>query len=199
MEDSPNKEVTENDALLEELLLEAETVEEPGASVKEKTIAANVDSEDAPVPMVVTSVESAGHAIIYDIKTGAASIANRNMLASLLKIKDDNGERIFTTRKPPYEPARGTFKCLLHPDLPNRVHYDEIGLPTCKKSNIINQYQVNQHMKKRHPASWEALDLERKEVEKQEERNFQRSLLMGRQEPQPKSKRVYKVKKSKQT
>jgi len=185
MEDSSKQELEEltqadNEKLIEELVLDAEEAEEPGAVAKEKVISKG-DDEDAPVPMILSTLESAGYAIIYETKTGQSSIANKNMLASLLKVKNEDGTRRFTTRKPLKEPKRGTYKCFLHHDNPNRKHYDELGLPTCPKSNIINLYQVEQHMKKRHPASWEAIERERKEEERREERDFQRSLIMGRQ------------------
>ena len=180
MEDSPNQEMqAENEGLIEELIRDAEVAEEPGAMAREKVVFAG--DEDAPVPMVLSNLESAGYAIIYEITTGQSSVANKNMLPALLRVKNDDGTLRFTTRKPPYEPKRGTFKCMLHVSNPNRAHYDEIGLPVCPKANIINQYQVDQHMKKRHSQSWAAIERERLDREKQEERDFQRSLVLGRQ------------------
>jgi len=192
MEDSPNQEIQqeiadieqqENEALLEELIEDAKIAEEPGAVAKERYI--HMGDDDAPVPMRLSKLESAGYVIIYEIATGESSVANRNMLPALLKVIDDTtGKRRFTTRKPRYEPKRGTYKCMLHPTLPNRAAYDEMGLPVCMKSNITNQYQVEQHMKKKHSQAWAALERERVAREKEEERDFQRSLIIGRQSSQ---------------
>lgn len=181
MEDSPNQDIQAgNEELIDELILDAETAEEPGTMAKEKYI--HLGDDEAPVPMRLSNLESAGYRIIYEVSTGQSSVANYNMIPSLLKIIDDiTGKRRFTTKKPPYEPKRGTFKCMLHPTLPERPTYDEMGLPSCPKDNIINRHQVEQHMKHKHSQSWAAIERERAIKEKQEERDFQRSLVGGRQ------------------
>ena len=51
-----------------------------------------------------------------------------------------------------------------------------MGLRTCKKSNITNDFEVKQHMSKKHPKEWQALEDQRKERERQEDREFQRTL-----------------------
>ena len=191
----------ENKALLEEMLRNAERAPEPGSSEK---VVFRGDAETPP--MIVDKITSAGYVYLYETDTGERSVANRNMLPALLKIKNPDGNNRFTTVKPDYSPKRGTLKCLLHKDNPNRNHYNELGLPICPKSNITAPYMVEQHMKKRHPSAWATIEKERQDKERQEDRDLQRALLVSatgnfkpeakeepkeETKPQP-DKRVYK-------
>lgn len=167
----------ENKVLIEEMLANAKEAPEPGS--EESKIIHSGDT-DQPAPIVLHSLVSAGWVYIYETKTGEMSLANRNNLPMLLKVKNKDGTRRFTTKKPPYSPKVGTMKCLLHAENPEREHYDEMGLPTCRKSNLRNRHAVTLHMEKRHPMEWKAIEQERKDNEKKEEREFMRSLMQGR-------------------
>ena len=155
-----------NEALIEEMLRDAENAPEPGTL--EKVI--HKGDEEQPAPMTLAKLESAGWVYIYETKDGQRSIANKGMLRQLLKLKNKDGTPRFTVNKPPYEPKRGTLKCLLHGDNPDRAHYSELGLPVCPKSNITNPLQVKRHMQKRHPVEWATLEQERIERERQEDK-----------------------------
>lgn len=124
-----------------------------------------------------------GRITIYDTITGEASEILVTMLQMNLRKRRPDGSRVFTTEKPDFEPNRGTLKCLLHPEGPDREYYDSLGLPTCQKSNLTSPFQVRRHMEKRHRVEWGTIEEDRKAKEKQEERDFQRS-LMGRATPQ---------------
>lgn len=172
----------ENDALIEEMLAKAEEAPEPGSG--ERVIHRGDDNQ--PAPMTFASLTSAGWVYIYETKDGERSLANRNNLKMLLNIKNKDGTRRFTLQQPPYAPKQGTMKCLLHADSPDRAHYDEMGLVVCRKSNMKNRFAVTQHMKKRHPQEWLAIEQERIEAEKQEERDWRRSLVeMNQPQAQP--------------
>ena len=151
----------ENKVLIEEMI-KGQAAPEPGESVKDKVV--HRGDEEQPAPMTFSQLKSAGYTIIYDIETGEQSITNNNMLAAQLK-KMRNGKRVFTTTKPSSEPKRGTIKCLLHPDDPNREHYNEMGLPQCRKSNLINEFQRTRHMQRKHRDEWAAIEAEKKERE----------------------------------
>ena len=99
------------------------------------------------------------------------------MLKELLKVRNKDGTPRFTTRKPSYEPKRGTLKCLLHEDDTNRAHYSEIGFTICRKSNLTSPYMVTQHMRKRHPVEWQTIEKERTDSEKAEDREAQHAML----------------------
>jgi len=164
----------ENEMLIEEMLNRAEKAKEPGTN--EKVI--HRGDEETP-PSVMTELKSAGYVYLYETTTGERSTANRNMLLSLLRIKNPDGNPRFTTQKPSYSPHQGTLKCLLHPGAPNRTHYNELGLPVCKKSNITAPYMVEQHMKKRHPSAWATIEKERTDRERQEDRDLQKLLIQS--------------------
>jgi len=168
---------TENTKLIEELMKDAEKAEEPGGADSSRLIHAGDD--EMPAPMVRTKLESAGYVYVWDTRTGERSVVNRNMLPKQLEKTREDGSRVFTTMRPKQKPKRGNLKCLLHPDSPNRKHYDELGLAVCRKSNLTNPYQVKRHMEKRHKAEWATLEQERITKERDDERLFQRTILEG--------------------
>ena len=161
---------------IEELMQEVEEAEEPG-NLREGQVL-HRSNDDMPLGVQVASVESAGHVFIYNTKTGDRSKTNRNMLEDQLrKVFPEDGTRVFTTVKPPFEPPRGTYHCLLHADNEERAHYDQMGLATCTKDDLASEYQVQRHMERRHRMEWATIGEERDRAEKDEERRFQRTLM----------------------
>tara|TARA_R100000315_G_C5233548_1_gene144626 strand:+ start:2316 stop:2999 length:684 start_codon:yes stop_codon:yes gene_type:complete len=158
-----------------ELIEEAEVAPEPGSFNRRQVI--HSPSDTFPIDVQVASLESAGYVYVYDTETGERSVINRNMLETQLSKLRPDGTRYFTTVKPAFEPKRGTLKCLLHPDDPERWQYDIWGFPTCNKSNLISEFQVNRHVQIRHRMEWQTIYEERERREKEEERDFQRQLL----------------------
>ena len=178
---------TENDLLIEEMQREAKTANEPGEMAQLDVVSKGGDT-DAPVPMIASTLTSAGWVYIYDTLTGEPSLCNRNMLRQhLLKVRPD-GSHVFTVRKPDIEIKRGKFKCLLHEDDPNREHYKDMGFQTCRKSNLNSIFQRDRHMAKRHKDEWAAIQAEKADIKAQEDRDFNRQLLQsvtGRQVIKP--------------
>jgi len=168
MEDSQNK-------LIEEMVKDAEVAAEPG-ELKTKQVLHKGDDE-LPSPTMITEIKSAGWVYIYDTKTGDRSLCNRNMLPQHLRKKRADGSTVFTTIDPGFRPPQRTLKCMLHKDSPDRAHYDELGLATCTKDNLKSKYQVIRHMQKRHKMEWETIEQERKDIEKDEDRMFQRLMM----------------------
>ena len=179
MEDSQTKQIQEeNRGTIEEMIRDAEVAPEPGTRAK----VIHSGDEEQPAPMTLAQLTSAGWCYIYEELTGERSIANKNMLPQLLKIKEGDGSFRFTTVKPinpPFPIKRGTLKCILHKDDPNRRHYTELGLPECRKSNLTSPYQVRRHMLKKHPDQWAVIEQERKDKERKEDRDFQ-NVILGR-------------------
>ena len=165
----------EMDTLIEEMQEMAESSPEPG-TMRAKDVVHRGD-EEAPAPALVSALNSAGWAYIYDTRTGDRSVTNRNMLPAQLKKKRPDGSLVFTTRKPKTVPFKGKVKCLLHPDQPERAEYDQLGYPECDKSNIPNPHQLNLHMMHRHKVEWAAIQEARKEEKEREDRKFQRDLM----------------------
>ena len=158
-----------------ELMEEAEAAPEPGSFNRRQVI--HSPSDTFPIDVQVASLESAGYVYVYDTLTGDRSVINRNMLEQQLSKLRPDGTRFFTTVKPPFEPKRGTLKCLLHKDDPMRWQYDEWGFAVCNKSNLVSEFQVNRHVQIRHRMEWQTIYEERQIKEKEEERDFQRQLL----------------------
>jgi hypothetical protein len=138
------------------------------------------ESEDHPdgrPGMMISDLVSAGHVMLYDTRTSEPSVVNRNMRAPQLKARRPDGSLVFTTVKPEKEPWRGSIKCFLHKDGPNREHYDKMGFPVCKKSTLPSQFQADNHAKNRHRDEWAAVEAEREAGEKREDRAANRALL----------------------
>lgn len=174
MEDTINK----DDAMLEEMLRD---VEEFASETKTGTVVHKGD-EDVPAPVIISSIEGGGKVKVYDTKTGEMSwvLYNRDtggMLRGALRQKNPDGTHRFQLKKPPFEPPKGTLRCYLHPDNPERELYNKMGLPVCRKSNITAPYMVEKHMKNRHPTAWAIIEKEKVDREKKEDREFNRSLI----------------------
>jgi len=167
--------MTTDNKMTVELMEEAEPAPEPGSFDRRKVI--HSPSDAFPIDVQIASLESAGYVYVYDTENGERSVVNRNMLESQLQKMRPEGTRYFTTVKPDKEPKRGTLKCLLHSDDPDRGQYDIWGFATCNKSNLISEFQVNRHVQIRHRMEWQTIYEDRERKEKEEERNFQRQLL----------------------
>lgn len=179
------EDTTQDKTLIEEMIRE---VEEAPASSKPEVIFKGDSTLPAPMIGSRTYPEGdKGKVYIYDRKTGDRSVALGYMLRELLKAKNPDGTLRFTTRKPSFSPKLGTYKCMLHADDPNRAHYDELGFPVCRKSNLTSPFMVKKHMKSRHKVEFEAIEEERKDREKKEDRDFQRSII-SRTAPAPEPK-----------
>ena len=167
--------MTTDNKMTVELMEEAEAAPEPGNFDRRQVI--HSPSDAFPIDVQVASLESAGYVYVYDTENRERSVVNRNMLESQLQKMRPDDTRYFTTVKPNIEPKRGTLKCLLHSDDPDRGQYDIWGFATCNKSNLVSEFQVNRHVQIRHRMEWQTIYEERERKEKEEERNFQRQLL----------------------
>ena len=165
----------ENDQLLEQLLAMGEPAPEPG-TLRPREIIHRGD-DDVPAPVIAAALESAGYVYIYDTRTGERSLTNRNMLPTQLKKRREDGTPVFTTIRSAMQPARGTHRCLLHPDHPDRAKWDALALPACRKANLTSPHEVRLHMQHRHRREWEVIEEERKRQAQEEERAFQRAII----------------------
>ena len=175
MEDTLTKPTEQdNEALIAEMLRDATPAEVISGLTENPVI--HKGDEILEAPMTVKEMTSAGYKSIWDSRTYEWAPVLYYMLQQKLRERREDGSFIWTTNDPKKLPKRGTHKCLLHKDSPNRNEYDKMGLRTCKKSNIINDYEVKQHMSKKHPKEWQAIEDMRKERERQEDRAFQKTL-----------------------
>src|SRR3990172_1278414 len=166
------------DELIEMIQRKAMPAPEPGDLAVGLDLSQDVDNTAA---VKVSELSSAGYTYIYDRRTGDRSITNRNMLVAQLKKTDENGRFVFSVTPPTdVTPTVGTYKCWLHPDDPQREHFDALGLPTCRKMNLTSPTQVKRHMKIRHPTALETIEDEQRQREREEDRAFQRELMASR-------------------
>ena len=170
---------TEDKRLIEEMVRDAEKAKEPG----EMKPIIHPGGEGIP-PMVTMKLESAGYSILYNTRTGEHSVFNNNMLRGKLQQRWEDNPLIgrfkwasSPVKNSPNPTIKGTFKCLLHRDDPDRNHYDTLGFAVCPKDKLSAPFHVRRHMQKRHKVEWEAIEEERKDREKKEDREFQRSLI----------------------
>ncbi len=175
-EDRLSKKIEQgNEAMIQEMLRNAPKVEIPS----DLTANPIVHRGDATLetPMTVKEISGSGYVQVWDSRTFEKAPVLYYMLPAKLRQRRPDGSFRFTTVDPGKLPKRGAIKCMLHSEAENRVHYDELGFRVCRKSNITSPYQLKQHMLKKHPQEWAAIEEERKEKERQEDRQLQRLLL----------------------
>jgi len=184
MEDTRDKKIEQdNEALIQEMMQRVEKVELPSELTREPIIHKGDSTLEAP--MVVKEISSAGYVWVYDTRSFEKAPVLYYMLPAKLRQRRPDGSFRFTTVDPKQLPKRGTIKCMLHAEGENRAHYDTLGFRVCRKSNLTSPYQLKQHMLKKHPQEWAAIEEERKEKERQEDRALQRLLLTSQMPKEP--------------
>ena len=164
---------TTDTELLEDMLRNAEKAKEPGEIVR--VIQEGNESKDEPA-IVAMPVTSAGYTVVYDRRTGIPSIINNNNLPYQLKKKRDNGTYVYGLKQL-VTPEKGKHLCMLHKDAENRTHYDVLGFAICPKEGLASPYQVRRHMARTQKDEWRAIEDMMVELEKKEDRDFQRVLM----------------------
>lgn len=164
----------DNEKLIEEMMLDAEEAPEPGLNAKQII---HSGDETLPAPMIASALTSAGYAYIYDTETGDRSLTNRNMLPAQLRKMRPNGKPYFTTKDPGFRPPKGELVCWFHPDSPRWPEFRDIGWAECKRTNLFTDWQVREHVRKKHSTRWQAILGMEEEQRRNEDRAFQQALL----------------------
>ena len=147
----------------------------------------NVDM-GGDVSVTKTTVESAGHATMWNTDTREPSVFNMNAVRA--KIREvfpndyDNvamrGLPSWTATQPSEPPWRGNFTCPLHNDRPERQQYAEYGYPRCTYDVAPNEMEAQEHLRKKHPQTWRMMNefVEEKERKaQQDDRSISRLIL----------------------
>lgn len=129
--------------------------------------------------MVVSALESAGYQILWNTLTYESTTFNKNMVPWGLRETREDGSLVYTDKYPGQDPWRGTIKCFLHPDQPERPHYDDMGFPVCQKATMPTQYEADNHASGRHSKEWKAVEADRERREREEDRALQREIAMA--------------------
>lgn len=138
---------------------------------------------DGRVRSVSPSVTDAGYVKMYRTDTGEECLTNRNMLLTQLRKKhpEDHpmaGQRVFSLERVEVSKVkREEHTCMLHPESPQRAAFDDLSLPYCRKSNLVSAFEAQQHMQNKHPREWAVIESMRRDAERQEDRQFQKSIL----------------------
>ena len=117
---------------------------------------------------------------VWSMQNGEPISIPRKMLENTLKKRLDDGRYAFTARQeeaPVYR--KGTLKCFLHPESPERVILNEIGLSgiSCPASQIANAHSKRIHAQHRHKQEWEAYQDYIDSQEREEDREQRRQQL----------------------
>lgn len=161
------------------LMDEAERAPEPGAdglglNALNKPKETIYRDEDAT--MVAVALKSSGYVRVYDRTTGELSVVSRNNLPQVLKKRNEDGQQVFTTKKPSVTPTRGAIKCPLHAERRTDA-MTAMGLPVCRKANLTSEFQARLHMQHRHESAWKAIE-EQKKLDREDEERAGRQALM---------------------
>lgn len=96
---------------------------------------------------------------VWSMVDGEQITIPRYLMEKLLDKRQQDGTYLFTARQNE-APARrlGQVKCFLHPDAPERVILDEIGLngATCPAEHLASRYSKRIHGMHRHKNEWAA-------------------------------------------
>ena len=168
---------TQNDALVEEMLrdVESKKFELPSELSRDPVI--HRGDATLPAPMVAQKVTSAGHVYVYDTRTKQKAPVLYYMLHQILRTRRKDGSVRWTVIDPGEEPTRGQYQCLLHKSDPSRKGYDDLGFPVCPRDHLANRYEVRRHMQLKHRAEWAAIEEDRKDRERQEDREMQQKMM----------------------
>ena len=158
-------------AIIEEMIRAAETAPEPGE--RPGTVIPGA------TPMVVDSITSAGYVRMWDTKTGREAYTNRNMIETQAKKRDKDGNPKWTFRDPGIRPLSGTLPCMLNEAHPRRPEFDALGLPTCPKVTLFDEYQVTRHMRHKHRAEMAMIEERDEEAQRKTDRELQRATLQA--------------------
>lgn len=166
---------SEREALIMEMLRDAHKTEPPSELTRNPIISRGEETGGAPV--VVNKITSAGYVYLWDTRNYQEAPILYYMLQQKLRERRKDGSYRWTTVDPGRKPRRGTYRCLLHTEDSNREHYNSLGFPVCPKGNLANLYEVRRHMQLKHKSVWAAIEEERRQNEREEDRALQKLLL----------------------
>ena len=132
---------------------------------------------EEPFTQTKAREQRSGRVTLYDTITGVPSHVLEYLVNGTLRKKRADGTRVFTLMAPKEPPKVGTIKCLLHPNAPDRARFAAMGWEACPRTQIPNQFQLEQHMQSKHRREWAALKREEEQRDKDEQRNYQRGIL----------------------
>jgi len=148
---------------------------------------ADLSAEDMGEVMFIDASPRRNPVTIYSMLTGEPITLPALMVQSTLENRLPDGRYAFTAdpaKAPEYR--LGTVKCFLHPDSPERLTLQEIGLggAFCPAAHLANEYEKVQHAQHKHRKQWAAYQAhlavqERKKYEERQDRQLEATLKMA--------------------
>lgn len=165
-----NKEWT--DLLQEEIV----TVDAPSSYMGPGEII-NKPTADAPLPLRVTDLAFKGYVEVWNTRTGRHALQPRWLLWQTMAKKREDGSTVFTLTDPHIPQNYGAdLFCPLNPLSPDYSKLKGMGFQDCRKQHIPHQDGLNRHIRKSHNRAWTALELDRSNRMREEDRQAQREL-----------------------
>lgn len=156
---------------------------QPDWSNAEKETIAQPQRDTGNTPMEMQTTP-ASIVKVWHRPTGQPRRILRDLLHHISDAVDHEGNPIFSFEPVELPSLVGGQICRLHPDHANRKLWNQMGLPTCSKADLDNDYQVRNHMERTHKTAWQAIqqyDTELRELdirrEREENLQFQRETL----------------------
>ena len=174
----------DNEALMEGMIAEAKGTIEKQRVLKPGDVVHDGNDAETPYPMVVGSIERPELIPIFDRVSGEMSWCDENNVRANLRKRHTDGPNkgalVFTLTAPDNPPSRGTVKCRLHPEDPERDEWDRFGFPVCMKATLINEYQADRHMQRKHKSEYKAIE-DRRLIQNEKDYKEERKMLLDTQ------------------
>ena len=190
---------------LEDMLRGNNVVLTAGPTIAPETVSLNLTDERGtdmgPQDISLSTVQQrrVNFVLVYNTRTGEPIPVDTNRLPTMISAKKVHrdprfpeyvGRIMFTldkARVPEYR--MGVLKCPMHKDAPDAEQYYDLGAEPCKKSNIPNILAVEDHMRKKHPQTYQYTERMRAREIEAEEREFRRAVIaQSTQETTPRRK-----------
>lgn len=164
-------------------LIEEQAESTPGSFLQEGEVLSRGDSAEAPVPMRVSDLRYKGYVQVWDTQTGVESLQPWWLLWQTMRKRREDGSLAFTRTNPniPQDNGEDMF-CPLNPLAPAGQRFSGKGFKPCKKRHIPHWDALQRHIQKSHGRAWEAMERERHDRERAEDRELQRAALHSQQQ-----------------
>lgn len=140
----------------------------------------NRPSGDNPSPMRVGDLRWKGYVEVWDTRTGDKSLQPWWLLWQTMRKTREDKSRVFTRVNPHIAPDHGQdLFCPLNPESPEYSSLKSMGFKACRKKHIPHEDGLMRHVRKSHSRAWEAMDRQRQETERNEDRQLQRDMLQA--------------------
>ena len=138
----------------------------------------NRPTEANPMALRVSDLRFKGYVEVWDSRTGIQSLQPYWLLWQTMRKTREDGSLVFTRTNPHIEPNYGAdLFCPLNPDSPEYSLLKGMGFQPCKKQHIPHQDGLMRHVKKSHSRAWDAMERERTEKIRNEDRKLQFDML----------------------